>query len=54
MGRDDGDVAEHSLSAETWRQIVNSAVYTAIITTDKEGQITTWNEGARRILGWAA
>jgi PAS domain S-box-containing protein len=42
----------HSLTAETWRQIVDSAVYTAIITTDAGGRITTWNEGARRILGW--
>jgi PAS domain S-box-containing protein len=43
-----------SLSAEAWRQIVDSAVYTAIITTDAGGHITTWNEGARRILGWTA
>jgi PAS domain S-box-containing protein len=42
------------LSAESWQQIVDSAVYTAIITTDAEGRITTWNEGARRILGWTA
>lgn len=39
-------------NAEAWRQIVDSAVYTAIITTDAKGKITTWNEGARRILGW--
>jgi PAS domain S-box-containing protein len=45
---------ETSLTAEAWRQIVDSAVYTAIITTDVEGRITTWNEGARRILGWTA
>jgi PAS domain S-box-containing protein len=44
--------AEHSLTAETWREIVDSAVYTAIITTDTAGRITSWNEGARRILGW--
>jgi PAS domain S-box-containing protein len=41
-----------ALTAETWRQIVDSAVYTAIITIDLDGRITTWNEGARRILGW--
>jgi PAS domain S-box-containing protein len=41
-----------SLTAETWRQIVDSAVYTAIITTDAKGRITSWNEGARRMLGW--
>jgi PAS domain S-box-containing protein len=54
MSRDDGQVSEHALTAEAWRQIVDSAVYTAIITTDADGRITTWNEGARRILGWSA
>jgi PAS domain S-box-containing protein len=53
MSRDDGEVSG-PLTAEHWRQIVDSAVYTAIITTDAKGRITTWNEGARRILGWAA
>lgn len=43
---------EHPLTAEAWRQIIDSAVYTAIITTDAQGRITSWNEGARRILGW--
>ncbi|HEY8435323.1 MAG TPA: response regulator [Sphingomicrobium sp.] len=46
--------SEQPLTAEAWRQIVDSAVYTAIITTDEHGRITTWNEGARRILGWTA
>lgn len=41
-----------AISAEEWRQIVDSAVDTAIITTDLAGRITSWNEGARRILGW--
>jgi len=36
-----------------WRQIVDSAVDTAIISTDTEGRITSWSEGAHRILGWA-
>jgi PAS domain S-box-containing protein len=52
MSRDEEKPSEHPLTAETWRQIVDSAVYTAIITTDAEGRITSWNEGARRILGW--
>ena len=52
MSHRDKQVPEHSLTAETWRQIVDSAVYTAIITTDADGRITSWNEGARRILGW--
>lgn len=54
MSRADEQVSEHSLTAEAWRQIVDSAAYTAIITTDPDGRITTWNEGARRILGWTA
>ena len=43
-----------SLSADQWRQLVDSAVDTAIISTDAAGRITTWSEGARRILGWTA
>ncbi len=35
-----------------WRQIVDSAVDTAIISTDTEGHVTSWSEGAHRILGW--
>ena len=34
------------------RQIVDSAMETAIISTDREGRVTSWNEGARRIFGW--
>ncbi|MCP3730350.1 response regulator [Sphingomonas sp. MG17] len=41
------------ISASQWQQIVDSAVDTAIITTDPEGRITSWSEGARRILGWS-
>ena len=41
------------ISADEWRQIVDSAVETAIITTDLEGRVTSWNEGACRILGWS-
>jgi PAS domain S-box-containing protein len=41
-----------SISAAEWRQIVQSAIDTAIITTDREGLVTSWSEGACRILGW--
>jgi PAS domain S-box-containing protein len=40
------------ITASQWRQIVNSATDTAIISTDSEGRVTSWNEGAHRILGW--
>ena len=40
------------ITAPQWRQIVNSATDTAIITTDPDGKVTSWNEGARRLLGW--
>ncbi|WP_114950791.1 response regulator [Sphingosinicella terrae] len=43
---------QQSITADEWRQIVNSAVDTAIITIDREGRVTSWSEGARRILGW--
>lgn len=32
--------------------ILQSAIEYAIISVDLEGLVTTWNEGARRILGW--
>lgn len=41
-----------SLSSSEWRQIVNSAVDTAIISTDQAGRVTSWSRGAERILGW--
>jgi PAS domain S-box-containing protein len=40
------------ISGSEWRQIVNSATDTAIISTDPQGRVTSWNEGARRIFGW--
>ena len=43
-----------SITADEWRQIVDSAVETAIVSTDLEGRVTSWSEGARRILGWTA
>jgi PAS domain S-box-containing protein len=42
------------ISADEWRQIVDSAVETAIISTDLSGRVKSWNEGAHFILGWSA
>jgi PAS domain S-box-containing protein len=41
-----------SITASQWRQIVNSAADTAIISIDPKGRVTSWNAGATRILGW--
>ncbi len=41
------------LEAAEWRQIVNGAIDTAIISIDPTGLITSWNTGAHRILGWS-
>ena len=41
------------VDAAQWRQIVDAAIDTAIISTDREGRVTSWNEGAERILGWS-
>lgn len=35
-----------------WRQIVDSASDTGIISLDLEGRVTSWNTGACHILGW--
>jgi PAS domain S-box-containing protein len=43
---------QNLISADQWRQIVDSAIETAIITTDRDGRVTSWNEGATRMLGW--
>jgi PAS domain S-box-containing protein len=40
------------ITALEWRQIVHSAIDTAIITMDRDGVVTSWSEGACRILGW--
>ena len=42
-----------SITAPQWRQIVNSASETAIISTDPRGFVTSWSAGAERILGWS-
>lgn len=34
------------------RQIIDSAVDYAVLTSDLQGRITSWNAGAERILGW--
>ncbi|MDP3762205.1 MAG: ATP-binding protein [Ramlibacter sp.] len=35
-----------------YRQIVESAVDYAIVGSDLQGRVVSWNEGARRVLGW--
>jgi PAS domain S-box-containing protein len=40
------------LNAAQWRQLVNSARDTAIISLDIDGRVTTWNTGATALLGW--
>jgi PAS domain S-box-containing protein len=47
------DKSEPQIAGWQWRQIVDGATDTAIITTDLEGRVTSWNTGASRILGWA-
>jgi PAS domain S-box-containing protein len=42
-----------TITAAQWRQIVNGATDTAIISTDEQGRVTGWNSGASRILGWS-
>ncbi|WP_342738988.1 ATP-binding protein [Bradyrhizobium sp. B117] len=44
--------ASAEIAAWQWRQIVNGATDTAIITTDPRGAVTSWNNGASNILGW--
>ncbi|MCP1972915.1 ATP-binding protein [Bradyrhizobium elkanii] len=50
---DDLASAPGEISAAQWRQIVNGATDTAIISTDEGGIVTSWNSGACRILGWS-
>ncbi|WP_343517890.1 PAS domain S-box protein [Sphingomonas sp.] len=53
MATEENRQGRETITAAEWRQIVDSAVDTAIITTDREGRITSWNEGARHIFGWS-
>jgi PAS domain-containing protein len=50
MAHRKGDANMRAISAAEWRQIVDSAVDIAITTTACEGRITSWNEGAQRVL----
>jgi PAS domain S-box-containing protein len=52
MTRTDGPASAID-SVRAWRQIVDSAIETAIISTDPDGRVTSWSEGAERILGWS-
>ncbi|WP_187272386.1 PAS domain S-box protein [Methylobacterium sp. WL9] len=47
-----GAEASKREGATRHRQILDSAIDYAIIATDRDGRVTEWNEGARRILGW--
>ena len=50
----EADRAHASLrvSESRYRAIVESATDYAIITMDLDGRVTSWNQGARAILGW--
>ncbi|WP_129645727.1 PAS domain S-box protein [Peristeroidobacter agariperforans] len=48
----DDNANGNAISASQWRQIVDSALDTAIISIDRDGRVTSWNAGATRILGW--
>jgi len=39
-------------NALEWRQIVDGAIDTAIISTNRNGEVMSWSRGAQRILGW--
>ena len=39
---------------ERSRQIIDSATDYAILATDLQGRIRSWNSGARQVLGWSA
>ena len=45
-------LAPAEITASQWRQIVNGATETAIISTDCHGNVTSWNAGAVDIFGW--
>ncbi len=53
MTADNNEKDASAISSSTWRQIVDGAVETAIISTDLAGRVTSWSEGARHIFGWS-
>lgn len=53
MSNSHSEFRPDAISASDWRQIVQSATDTANITTNLAGLVTSWNEGAHRLLGWA-
>jgi PAS domain S-box-containing protein len=54
MTQDRESESTMEIAAWQWRQIVDGATDTAIITTDTLGRVTSWNRGASDILGWSA
>lgn len=55
MGAEDASEARPAsarLTLSDWRQVVDSATDTAIITLDPKGRVTSWSAGAEHILGW--
>ncbi len=46
---DDQETDTPPITASQWRQMVNSALDTGIISIDPQGRVTSWNEGASRI-----
>jgi PAS domain S-box-containing protein len=50
---DGAESPRSTITAAQWRQIVNGATDTAVISTDERGRVTGWNTGATRILGWS-
>jgi PAS domain S-box-containing protein len=47
------DEPPHRPTSSAWRQIVDSAIDTAIVSVDKAGRVETWSAGAERLLGWS-
>jgi two-component system CheB/CheR fusion protein len=48
-----GQAGDRPEPAELFRLLVESAEGYAIITTDLERRVTTWNRGAQRLMGWS-